>query len=62
MKNFMNNKVKLPELYVATDVEADGSISGEYSMLSFGMALVTLVVSTNPILTSKTRQKRTTIC
>lgn len=40
MKNFMNNEIKLPELYVATDVEADGPIPGEYSMLSFGMAVV----------------------
>ncbi len=31
---------KLPELYVATDVEADGPIPGPYSMLSFGMAVV----------------------
>lgn len=31
---------KLPELYVAVDVEADGPIPGPYSMLSLGMALV----------------------
>ncbi len=31
---------KLPELYIATDVEADGPIPGPYSMLSFGMAVV----------------------
>ena len=31
---------KLPELYVATDVEADGPIPGPYSMLSFGMSVV----------------------
>jgi DNA polymerase III epsilon subunit-like protein len=30
---------KLPELYVATDVEADGPIPGPYSMLSLGMAV-----------------------
>ena len=28
-----------PELYVAVDVEADGPIPGEYSMLSIGMAV-----------------------
>jgi hypothetical protein len=33
-------KNKLPELYIATDVEADGPIPGPYSMLSFGMAVV----------------------
>ena len=31
---------KLPELYIATDVEADGPIPGPYSMLSLGMAVV----------------------
>jgi len=30
---------KLPELYIATDVEADGPIPGPYSMLSLGMAV-----------------------
>ncbi|TNY37974.1 exonuclease [Thermomonospora catenispora] len=30
----------LPELYIATDVEADGPIPGPYSMLSLGMAVV----------------------
>ena len=30
----------LPELYVATDVEADGPIPGPYSMISFGMTVV----------------------
>ena len=30
----------LPELYVATDVEADGPIPGPYSMLSLGMSVV----------------------
>jgi hypothetical protein len=29
----------LPELYVATDVEADGPIPGPYSMISLGMAV-----------------------
>jgi hypothetical protein len=29
-----------PEIYVATDVEADGPIPGPYSMLSLGMAAV----------------------
>lgn len=29
-----------PDLYVATDVEADGPIPGDYSMLSLGMAVV----------------------
>lgn len=33
---------KLPELYVAVDVEADGPIPGRYSMLSLGMAVVGL--------------------
>ncbi len=32
---FMNNK---PEIYISTDVEADGPIPGVYSMLSFGSA------------------------
>jgi hypothetical protein len=31
---------KLPELYIAVDAEADGSIPGPYSMLSLGMAVV----------------------
>jgi hypothetical protein len=31
---------KLPELYIATDVEADGPIPGPYSMISLGMAVV----------------------
>ena len=31
---------KLPELYIATDVETDGPIPGPYSMLAFGMAVV----------------------
>ena len=31
---------KSPELYVAVDVEADGPIPGQYSMLSIGMAVV----------------------
>jgi hypothetical protein len=31
---------KLPELYIATDVEADGPIPGPYSMLALGMAIV----------------------
>ncbi|GAA2451593.1 hypothetical protein GCM10010191_82180 [Actinomadura vinacea] len=31
---------KLPELYVAVDVEADGPIPGPYSMISLGMAVV----------------------
>ncbi len=31
---------KIPELYVATDVEADGPIPGPYSMISLGMAVV----------------------
>lgn len=31
---------KLPELYVAADVEADGPIPGPYSMISLGMAVV----------------------
>lgn len=31
---------RVPELYIATDVEADGPIPGPYSMLSFGMAVV----------------------
>jgi len=30
---------KLPELYIATDVEADGPIPGPYSMISLGMAV-----------------------
>jgi len=31
---------RLPELYVAADVEADGPIPGPYSMLSLGMSVV----------------------
>src|SRR2546430_558661 len=31
---------KLPEFYVAVDVEADGPIPGPYSMISLGMAVV----------------------
>lgn len=31
---------KLPELYIATDVEADGPIPGPYSMISPGMSIV----------------------
>jgi hypothetical protein len=31
---------KLPEIYIAVDVEADGPIPGPYSMLSFGMSVV----------------------
>ena len=31
---------KLPELYIATDVEADGPIPGPYSMISLGMSVV----------------------
>lgn len=31
---------KLPEVFIATDVEADGPIPGPYSMLSLGMAVV----------------------
>jgi hypothetical protein len=31
---------KKPELYVATDVEADGPIPGPYSLISLGMAVV----------------------
>lgn len=30
---------KLPELYIACDVEADGPIPGPYSMISLGMAV-----------------------
>ncbi|MGB0678220.1 MAG: exonuclease [Polyangiales bacterium] len=36
----MCQPAKLPELYIATDVEADGPIPGPYSMLSLGMAVV----------------------
>jgi len=32
--------LKLPEIYIAADVEADGPIPGPYSMLSLGMAVV----------------------
>lgn len=31
---------KLPELYIAVDVEADGPIPGPYSMISLGMSVV----------------------
>ncbi|MEW2356911.1 exonuclease [Spirillospora sp. NPDC029432] len=31
---------RLPELYIAVDVEADGPIPGPYSMISLGMAVV----------------------
>jgi len=31
---------KLPELYIAADVEADGPIPGPYSMISLGMSVV----------------------
>jgi hypothetical protein len=33
-------RARLPELYVAVDVEADGPIPGPYSMLSLGMTVV----------------------
>lgn len=33
---------KLPELYIATDVEADGPIPGPYSMISLGMSIVSM--------------------
>jgi hypothetical protein len=36
----VSNLDKLPELYIASDVEADGPIPGPYSMLSLGMAVV----------------------
>lgn len=36
----MTSNKKLPEIFIATDVEADGPIPGPYSMLSFGMAVV----------------------
>jgi hypothetical protein len=35
----MADSGRLPELYVAVDVEADGPIPGPYSMLSLGMAV-----------------------
>ena len=35
----MTDDQRLPELYVAVDVEADGPIPGPYSMLSLGMAV-----------------------
>jgi hypothetical protein len=31
---------RLPELYIAVDIEADGPIPGPYSMLALGMAVV----------------------
>lgn len=34
------SRSEVPEIYVATDVEADGPIPGSYSMLSVGMAVV----------------------
>ncbi|HVZ32854.1 MAG TPA: exonuclease domain-containing protein [Polyangiaceae bacterium] len=34
------SRAEVPEIYVATDVEADGPIPGPYSMLSVGMAVV----------------------
>lgn len=36
----MTEKTKLPELYVAVDVEADGPIPGPFSMISLGMSVV----------------------
>jgi hypothetical protein len=33
------SRSRLPELYVAVDVEADGPIPGPYSMISLGMAV-----------------------
>lgn len=36
----MNPNEKLPEIYIAVDVEADGQIPGPYSMISLGMAVV----------------------
>lgn len=33
--------IVMPEIYVSTDIEADGPIPGEYSMLSFGSAAFT---------------------
>ena len=35
----MTNTKKLPEIYIAADVEADGPIPGIYSMLSLGLAV-----------------------
>ena len=34
------SQAKLPEIYIAVDVEADGPIPGPYSMLSLGLAVV----------------------
>lgn len=34
------NERKLPEIYVAVDVEADGPVPGPFSMLALGMAAV----------------------
>lgn len=34
------NIQKLPELYIAADVEADGPLPGPYSMLSLGLSVV----------------------
>jgi len=34
----MSTDGRLPEIYVAADVEADGPIPGAFSMLSLGMA------------------------
>ena len=36
---------KLPELYIACDVEADGPIPGPYSMISLGMAVAGTLLS-----------------
>ncbi len=36
----MEGKEKLPELYIACDVEADGPIPGPYSMISLGMVVM----------------------
>jgi hypothetical protein len=35
------SNIRLPEIYVSTDIEADGPIPGEYSMLSFASAAFT---------------------
>ncbi len=34
------NQEKLPELYIAADVEADGPIPGPYSMIALGLSVV----------------------
>ncbi|MCG8421265.1 MAG: exonuclease [Proteobacteria bacterium] len=36
----MSQSQRLPEFYIAVDVEADGPIPGPYSMISLGMAVV----------------------